>query len=118
MKILLVEDTPYVAEFVIEFLEEKGHEVVWELTVRGGNHRLATEDELDAAIIDLQLPDGNGTTLVEVIDKEISVCMYTGLPYDAESKLKAAGITDVPCFSKSDPEKLLEWVDTIERRTT
>jgi DNA-binding response OmpR family regulator len=114
MKILLVEDTPDIAIIVIEQLKKRDHEVVWETTVRAGASALVLHADFDAAIFDMQLPDGIGTTLAAIAPSGLPVCMFTAAPYQAEQELVGDGITDVPVFDKMRFYDLFDWVEGIQ----
>jgi two-component system, OmpR family, response regulator len=64
--ILLVEDEEYIASLVRTYLERDGFQVVW--ATRAAEGLLALEQrEVRLAILDLQLPDGDGLDLCRTI---------------------------------------------------
>jgi len=116
MHVFLVEDDASVAGLIIGRLELRKHEVTWVGNLRDANYTFVQKKrDIDVAVVDLQLPDGEGTTFVAVVPTGLPCCMYTGLPYDAERKLAAMGITDVPCFSKGDPMSMLDWLEEQDK---
>ncbi|MDO4280220.1 MAG: response regulator transcription factor [Peptococcaceae bacterium] len=64
MKILLVEDDAVIASGLVYALEEEGYQVRHEATVRRALSSLAAQ-AVDLAIIDMQLPDGDGFAVSE-----------------------------------------------------
>jgi DNA-binding response OmpR family regulator len=60
--ILVVEDYPPMATTLTRMLRSQGHEVVRELTVAGA---LRHTCEFELAVLDIDLPDGNGVALAE-----------------------------------------------------
>jgi DNA-binding response OmpR family regulator len=61
-KILLVEDSDLCAFVFRRALEKAGHSVVVATTVTDAEHK-ASSEAFDAALVDTQLPDGDGTAL-------------------------------------------------------
>ncbi|TMO58771.1 aerobic respiration two-component sensor histidine kinase ArcB [Pseudoalteromonas aurantia] len=75
--ILLVEDVPLNAEIATNLLEQRGHEVIWAETGEDALSLVATEDELDLILLDMQLPDING----DVVAREVRAdSHYDNLP--------------------------------------
>ncbi|MCF8465307.1 MAG: response regulator transcription factor [Flavobacteriales bacterium] len=69
MKILLVEDEPKVAAFIVQGLEESGHEV--QLAYDGQlGLRFATKDVFDMMIFDVIIPGINGLELCKEVRKQ------------------------------------------------
>ena len=61
-EILVVEDYPPMASMLSRLLRSEGHRVIRELTVAGAlTHTVA----FDLAVLDIDLPDGNGVDLAE-----------------------------------------------------
>ncbi len=61
-EILVVEDYPPMAAALVRLLTSEGHRVVREFTVAGAlQHTVA----FDHAVLDIDLPDGNGVDLAE-----------------------------------------------------
>ncbi|MDE7217919.1 MAG: response regulator transcription factor [Helicobacter sp.] len=68
-KILLVEDDPFLAEMVEEFLGEEGYDVC----VCGNAKialQLALEESFDVWILDIKLPSGDGFSLLQTLRKK------------------------------------------------
>ena len=69
MKILLVEDEPKVAAFIVQGLEESGYEV--KLAYDGMlGLRFATKDPFDLMIFDVIIPGMNGLELCKEVRKQ------------------------------------------------
>ena len=64
MRILLVDDDPTIVILARKLLEETGCVVVVADTLESARQRAMT-DEYDGIVLDLDLPDGNGVTLVQ-----------------------------------------------------
>ena len=69
MRILLVEDDPKIASFIIKGLKAEGFAVDHEDNGEDGLHMALTEP-YDAAVIDIMLPKMDGLSLVENIRRE------------------------------------------------
>ncbi|WP_372761731.1 aerobic respiration two-component sensor histidine kinase ArcB [Pseudoalteromonas sp.] len=67
LNILLVEDVPLNAEIATNLLEQRGHEVIWAETGEDALSFVATEDDLDLILLDMQLPDINGDEVARQI---------------------------------------------------
>ncbi|HEY2824593.1 MAG TPA: response regulator transcription factor [Gemmatimonadales bacterium] len=64
MRILLVDDDPTIVLLARRLLEESGCVVVVADTLEAARARVLI-DEFDGVVLDLELPDGNGVTLVQ-----------------------------------------------------
>jgi two-component system OmpR family response regulator len=64
MRLLLVEDDPGIASFIVKGLEQTGFVVERTADGRSGLHWLSTHP-FDAAIVDVMLPEMDGLTLIE-----------------------------------------------------
>ena len=60
---LIVEDEPLVRLFVAQTVEQLGFEVVEAATAQHARDELAARNDIDIALIDIGLPDGNGVEL-------------------------------------------------------
>jgi DNA-binding response OmpR family regulator len=69
MRILIVEDNPGIASFLRRGLTEEGYAVETAVTGDEG-FRLATEEEFDAAIVDVMLPGRSGIDLVRELRED------------------------------------------------
>ena len=109
--ILIVEDEPISRSALVLLLSQLGYETVPVATVAESLERL---DGQDCAILDLNLPDGLGTTVLERIRNEkrpIRVVVTTGTTdralIDEARRLEAELILRKPI----DVNALLEWLD-------
>jgi CheY-like chemotaxis protein len=66
-KILFVEDDELLCESVAHALREHGHKVDVAMTGRDALARLRSQEQYDAIVLDLRLPDINGLEIVEYI---------------------------------------------------
>ena len=66
MRILVIEDDPTVAQYLVRGLDDSGHEVVHLVDGRDGL-RAATDRPFDVMVIDRMLPGMDGLTVVEAI---------------------------------------------------
>ncbi len=66
MKLLLVEDEPWLRDTIRDYLEGEGYIVTTATSVREGAAK-ANDYTYDCLIIDLMLPDGNGLELVREV---------------------------------------------------
>ena len=110
--VLIVEDDPLMSAALVRLLTHRGHDVVAVGTVAGG---LIELDGQGFAILDLNLPDGLGTTVLERIRAEgrpIRVAVATGTS-DA-ALLSAAGTytPDLVLRKPYDVNVLFEWLDS------
>ena len=69
MKLLLVEDTPDLAELLFEYFEAKGCEMDYAATGRQGLH-LSLENEYDAIILDVMLPGLSGYEVCQQLRRQ------------------------------------------------
>lgn len=61
MRVLVVEDDPKIAGFVVDGLRREGHAVEWAADGDAGLHRASTvPSEFDAIVLDLMLPERDG----------------------------------------------------------
>jgi CheY-like chemotaxis protein len=104
MKILLVEDHKLLAQVNCDLLREVfGHEVVWEATLAGALAAFERQ-RFDLALLDINLPDGNGYQLAEQIRRQpggvdIVLVALTGIGNRIDQeRAEAVGID--ACFTK------------------
>lgn len=113
-KILVVEDDQRLAKLLVQELTFEGHEVV---TVHTGTEALlqAEEGKFDLIVLDLNLPDIDGTEVAERLQNRVtaSILMLTARA-DVESKIKGlyAGASDY----MTKPFSLQELVARIHVR--
>ncbi len=78
--ILLVDDEETALSFMSPLLRDAGYEVVSATTLKGA-HQIVDRGDADIIVLDVQLPDGYGPTLLERINREqphLPVIVVTG----------------------------------------
>ena len=95
--ILLVEDVPLNAEIATNLLEQRGHEVIWAETGEDALSFVATEDDLDLVLLDMQLPDINGDEVARQIRADsyfdkLPIVALTANVRSAEEELEGISI--------------------------
>lgn len=95
--ILLVEDVPLNAEIATNLLEQRGHEVIWAETGEDALSLVATEDDLDLILLDMQLPDINGDQVAKEIRADshyddLPIVALTANVRSAEQELEGISI--------------------------
>lgn len=112
-RILLVDDNRAAAENLAEILEEAGYAVVWAGSCAGALS-LAAEG-FDVALVDLKLPDGDGTALAPLL-KELSptgeVVLLTGF---ATLESAVAAVRAGACAYLVKPCATQELLVTVEQ---
>jgi len=99
VRILFVEDEIDIVNFMVDFLHEKGYQVVTATTGKEALE-LLQGDRFDIAIIDLILPDMNGNDLCAMIrhnkiTKGLSIIISSGIGDDFTQKVsKSIGINE------------------------
>lgn len=119
-RVLLVEDEPLVAERLSRALKGQGHEVAVANTLADAGAWLEraaepTNSPWDVVLLDLRLPDGDGETLIEGLQRlpvPPAVAVLSGV-IDSERvlRLNLRGIIAIP--KPLTPETLLNLVDTL-----
>ncbi len=70
MNILLVEDNESIIKGLIYAFEKNNYTLIYKTKVREAKEYLAGKPEIDLAILDVNLPDGNGFELFKSVIKE------------------------------------------------
>jgi CheY-like chemotaxis protein len=112
-RILLIEDDPSVGEGLTELLAAEGYETTWVLSM-GEACDAARRTHPQVAIIDLNLPDGNGADLVPLLRLE-----HEDLPIVLSSGHVELNLTDEKnhILSLMKPYELRELLMAIESVT-
>jgi two-component system, cell cycle response regulator DivK len=103
-RILIVDDDPSHGELLKEWLEAEGHEAILAATLEEGFVGIATEPLPDLVLLDIQLGNKNGLTLVHWARKQrhlahLPIAAVTGLGSFKELKsIGEAGCNT--CFTK------------------
>lgn len=94
MRILLVDDEASLLQLLGQYMARNGHETVAASSVAEAQSLLAKRDALgriDAAVIDLSLPDGSGEEIAAALSEqmpEVRIIVATGYAYEPPSSLK------------------------------
>jgi two-component system OmpR family response regulator len=120
MRVLVVEDDPKIASFVINGLKQSGYAVDWAADGEKGLE-LATSTKYDAAVLDLMLPKMNGHDVLAALRKEknptpVLILSAKATVDDRVAGLRAGGddyLTKPFVFSE-----LLARVQALVRRAT
>ena len=118
MKILLVEDEPFMMEAMMHVISHRGNEVVAVTNVTDAKKTLA-EDNIGLVITDLYLPEPDGYGLVSYIKenpktKSIPVIVVTGMVEHKETLL-----TKIPADEwVFKPFTLQQLTETIKKYLT
>lgn len=120
MRILLVEDEPKVAAFIVQGLEESGYEV--KLAYDGHlGLRLATKEQFDLMIFDVIIPGMNGLELCREVRKQgvlAPILMLTAL---GTTEDKVSGLdsgADDYLVKPFEFKELLARIRSLSRRTS
>ena len=120
MRILLIEDDPGIASFIVKGLKQAGFVVEHAAEGRSGLHGLSTQP-FDAAIVDLMLPEIDGLTLIDTVRRQgvttpVLILSAKGSVDDRVRGLQTGGDDYlVKPFAFSE---LLARVQALIRRTT
>ncbi len=117
MKILIVEDEKKISDVVKAYLEKEGFIVKATASGREALNLVVTDDP-DLIILDIMLPDLNGTEVCKEIrkDNDVPIVMLTALSSEEE---KIAGLTlgaDDYLTKPFSPRELVARVKTVLRR--
>lgn len=120
MRILVIEDDPTVAQYVVRGLESSGHDVDHVADGRDGL-RVATDQAFDVMVVDRMLPGMDGLTVVETIraaENQTPVLILSALG-DVDDKVQGlkAGGDDYLVKPFAFPE-LLARIEALARRAS
>lgn len=120
MNILLVEDDPIVADAVSMTLEQAGYFTVASTTIHDALEELSL-NEIDAVLLDLKLPDGDGTRLARLIrakkEKQLVPILVVSGNNSVDDRIMALGAGADGYLSKPfDKHELLAHLEAIIRR--
>src|SRR6478609_9453722 len=93
MRILIIDDDDIVRELLCSTLKRKGHEV-HDLATAIGATRVIFEQDIDAVVVDVNLPDISGDKLARVLRQNsrgaaLAIVLVSSLPID---ELKALAL--------------------------
>jgi len=120
MRILVIEDDPTVAQYVVRGLNSSGHDVDHVADGRDGL-RVATDQAFDVMVVDRMLPGMDGLTVVETIraaENQTPVLILSALG-DVDDKVQGlkAGGDDYLVKPFAFPE-LLARIEALARRAS
>ena len=116
-KILLVEDDKQLSFITRRMLESKGYNVETAFSVVGAKEKLE-KSQFDLILLDMMLPDGEGSQICEEIRK-YSVCpiIFVSCLSDQETKISALKMGGDDYITKPvNYEELLARIEAILRR--
>ncbi|HEV7691096.1 MAG TPA: response regulator [Hyphomonadaceae bacterium] len=99
-RILVVEDEPFIAMDLMLAIEDAGGKAVGPATsVREALELIETQAP-DAAVLDVNLPDGHVGAVIEALPRTTAIVVHTGVGLPDEIR---AARPDIPVFSKPTP---------------
>lgn len=116
MRILLVEDDLDLGQAVVDHLHAAGHAMAWCRLLRQAREAAPTE----AALLDLQLPDGDGLSLLRAwrsADDERPVIVLTARDQVSDRIRGLQAGADDYLVKPFDLDELLARLDALVRRT-
>lgn len=108
MKILHLEDDPWIARAAGEAMAGRGHEVVWSSTYVDALYRITSGEEYDAVVADHQVGDLQGRKGLDLL---LSIEGPRRILFTAASVEVPMGIEFV---DKMYPDRLLDLLDEVE----
>lgn len=114
--ILIVEDEPNLGETLRDYLRGKSHRVEWAPTVKAARE-LATQmgSELDVALLDINLPDGNGLDLARELRSKRRDLVMVFLSAQNDPALRVEGLEIGAEDYVTKPFELRELTLRLER---
>jgi two-component system KDP operon response regulator KdpE len=93
LKVLLVEDDRELRQTLKEALKVEGYEVITSASSADAaaviRHRMGSDDHLDLLILDLGLPDGDGSDLLRAVRGQFNIpILIISARYDDENKVR------------------------------
>lgn len=119
MRILLIDDDDVVRELLHSTLKRSNHEV-FELSTAIGATRVIFEQQIEAVVVDVNLPDMNGDKLTKVLRQNsrgatLGIVLISSLPHDDLRRLGLLSEAD-SVLSKSNIRSGLEQAIVEARR--
>ena len=116
VKILVIDDEPFIRESLVGFLEDCDYDVSSAESAEQALH-LLRETPYNVAIVNLRLPGMNGDMFIQEINRlvpQIRFLIHTGsVDYRLSKKLLDIGVRPDHVFYKPQHDLML-FVDTIE----
>jgi len=101
--VLILENSQTIAEILMQFVDELGHQAVW-VTDQDSAAIALKNFNFDVGVVELYLQDGSPGT--DILPLSFPTCIYTGVPGDAFK-------FGLPVFSKTYPYALMRWVEAV-----
>jgi len=99
-RILVVEDEPFIAFDLVLAIEDAGGKAIGPAaSVREALELIETQTP-DAAVLDVNLPDGHVGAVIEALPRATSIVVHTGVGLPDEIRTARP---DIPVFSKPTP---------------
>jgi CheY-like chemotaxis protein len=114
--VLLVDDSPVAQHVLAGRLRAAGFEVRLESSVAGA--RRAGSGTCCCAVVDLELPDGDGVALAEALQGAHSSLPVAFFTAGAEPALVEQAHARGPVFAKPDADAVVAWAMATFRRST
>ena len=104
VRVLVVEDEPFIALDLVHAIEDAGGEAVGPATTVQEALSFIQKNGIRAAILDVDLPDGHIGPVLEALQASVPVVVHTGvgLPPNLKSRFP-----NVPVFFKPTPAAVL-----------
>ena len=127
--LLIVDDNRFLREVLRNTFRSAGVEQILQAATINEGHNLLRRYEVDVVLLDLQLPDGNGVTLLEQICKEeaASAVIINSYQYNVPLLIRCFRKGAVGYFTKGENKNALingvlraargEWIWTSEQLT-
>lgn len=112
MRLLLVDDDLHLLDTARDILEDAGHDVQTAGT-KAEALRLVQQSSFQVLIVDLNLPDGTGLSLVQDVrekTKNLHICLMTG---EAAMQKVAPRTVDDVLLKPVDPTHLLAHLEAL-----
>lgn len=116
LEVFVVEDHPLMRDAIEDLVRRSGHRVAGRAASARDALEVLGRRRADVAVVDLNLPDGDGGELVRrLLERrpELAVVLYTGV--DAGDRLAAAADCGARGFvmKAGDPQELVRTVETV-----
>lgn len=104
IRVLIVEDEPFIALDILLAIQQAGGEPIGPATTIAEALALIKADGIQAAILDVNLPDGHIGPVLEALSPGIAVIVHTGVGLPRDVKVR---FPDVPVYTKPTPPATL-----------
>jgi DNA-binding response OmpR family regulator len=109
VRVLLVDDEAALLQLLGQYLTRNGHACITATTVAEAKAALcdasASQQQVEAVVIDLQLPDGSGEEIAELVAREhpgVRIIVATGYAYEPPRSLQGkVGILQKPFLPRT-----------------